>query len=56
MAMYIRFVIDLVIKLIIDNNVCNPDKLRNFSVGGYKYSKSDSTDLQPVFTRSASSR
>ena len=55
-ALFTKHTRGLMARWIIDNKVCNPDKLRNFSVGGYKYSKSDSTDLQPVFTRSASSR
>ena len=38
-------------RYIIDNAINEPDALKKFRVGGYRYSKSESTARELVFTR-----
>ena len=41
----------LMVRYLAENKIDRPEDLNNFNLGGYKYSKKDSSELEPVFLR-----
>ena len=44
----------LMVRFILDNYLDNPQDIKQFNLGGYKFSKKDSKEFSPVFLRKAS--
>ena len=56
MGLFAKYARGLMSRWIIDNNVKKPEELCGFDVGGYRFSRKESTELRPVFKRPASAR
>ena len=41
----------LMVRYLAENKIDRPEDLNNFNLGGYKYSKKYSSELEPVFLR-----
>ena len=56
MGLFAKYARGLMSRWIIDNNVKKPLELAGFDVQGYRFSKSESEELRPVFRRSEAGR
>ena len=39
------------VRYLAENKIDRPEDLQDFNLGGYKYSKKDSSEFEPVFLR-----
>jgi cytoplasmic iron level regulating protein YaaA (DUF328/UPF0246 family) len=56
MGLFAKYARGLMARWIIDNNAKKPEQLAGFDAGGYRFSKTESTELGPVFKRPATAR
>ena len=56
MGLFAKYARGLMARWIIDSNAKKPEQLAGFDAGGYRFSKSESTGLGPVFKRPVTAR